>query len=59
MIPDEFKNEYPVASQETIENIKSVIINLYNSKELIQSYLSDHHISGVKNGLHSKRIIVI
>lgn len=48
LIPDEFKNEYPVASQETIENIKSITINLYNSKELIQSYLSDRHISGVK-----------
>ena len=48
LIPDEYKDDYPVASQETIENIKSITINLYDSKELIQSYLSDRHISGVK-----------
>ena len=48
LIPDEFKDDYPVASQVTIENIKSITINLYDSKELIQSYLSDRHISGVK-----------
>lgn len=48
LIPDEFKESYPVASQETIENITSITINLYDSKELIQSYLSDRHINGVK-----------
>lgn len=48
LIPEEFKESYPVASQETIENITSITINLYDSKELIQSYLSDRHINGVK-----------
>lgn len=48
LIPDAYKEAFPVASQETIENITSITINLYDSKELIQSYLSDRHISGVK-----------
>ena len=48
LIPADFEEDYPIASQETIENIKSITINLYDSKELIQSYLSDRHISGVK-----------
>ena len=48
LIPDEFRDDFPIASQQTTENIKSITINLYDSKELIQPYLSDRHISGVK-----------
>lgn len=48
LIPKDSEDSFPKASQETIENIKSVTINLYESKESVQSYLSDRHISGVK-----------
>lgn len=48
LIPEDYKYDFPVASSETIENIKSIMINLYQNKENVQSYLSDRHIVGVK-----------
>lgn len=48
LIPADKKDEFPVASQETIDNIKMVMITLYPSRESVQSYLSDRHITGVK-----------
>lgn len=48
LVPKEYADSFPKASQDTIDNIKSVTINLYESKESVQSYLSDRHISGVK-----------
>ena len=48
LIPEEYTDSFPVASEETIENIKTVMVNLYPNRESVQSYLSDRHISGVK-----------
>lgn len=48
LIPEEYRSIFPIASEETLENIRSVMINLYPNKESVQSYLSDRHISGVK-----------
>lgn len=48
LIPEDYLGSFPIASQTTIENIKVVTINLYPSKESVQAYLSDRHISGVR-----------
>lgn len=48
LIPDEYKESFPEASPETIENITSITINLYPNRESVQAYLSDRHISGVR-----------
>ena len=48
LIPVEYASLYPIADEETLENIKSVIINLYPDRQSVQSYLSDRHIAGVK-----------
>lgn len=48
LVPPQYVDTFPKASQETTDNIKSVTINLYESKESVQSYLSDRHINGVK-----------
>lgn len=48
LIPEEYKESFPVADAETLENIRSVVVNLYPDRESVQSYLSDRHIAGVK-----------
>lgn len=49
LIPDDFKKSFPTASDEILENIKTVVITLYPNRESIQSYLSDRHILGVRS----------
>lgn len=48
LIPDSYKEAFPVATEETIGNIKVVTVNVYPDKESIQAYLSDRHIVGVR-----------
>ena len=48
LIPIDYKDYFPVADEITLENIRSVVINLYPNRESVQSYLSDRHITGVK-----------
>lgn len=48
LIPDNFKETFPVATEETIGNIKVVTVNVYPNRESIQAYLSDRHIVGVR-----------
>ena len=48
LIPAEYVDHFPIANAETLDNIRSVIINLYPDRQSVQSYLSDRHIAGVK-----------
>lgn len=48
LIPDDYKESFPVATDETIANIKVVTVNVYTNRESIQAYLSDRHIAGVR-----------
>lgn len=48
LIPDEYKSSFPEATASTLENIKTVTVNIYPNKESVQSYLSDRHIAGVR-----------
>lgn len=48
LIPDEYKDSFPSASEDTIANIKVVTVNVYPNRESIQAYLSDRHIVGVR-----------
>lgn len=48
LIPDDYKDSFPAASEDTIANIKVVTVNVYPNRESIQAYLSDRHIVGVR-----------
>lgn len=48
LIPEKYKDEFPVISEKTRENIEEITINIYPDRESVQAYLSDRHIKGVK-----------
>ena len=40
LVPDDYKESFPAATNETIGNIKVVTVNVYPSRESIQAYPS-------------------
>ncbi len=48
LIPEMYKRNFPFISDETKENLESIMVIVYPDRESVQAYLSDRHISGVK-----------